>query len=179
MDKYPIALLNTLSILYTLSWNSWFVSSLPKSANWAFTSFSCRNIYVLVIVVVTCVCTYEFLLWVLQWDIQKEFQASDDLCISILLTSPVSQVTFEWLQGTDFQWAMDKSSSELLTEEPKLLQTEEPKIGSHLQITTYLSILFKFQGPNRCYSWKLLGVKEAFADWEHSMSCLWYSTASF
>lgn len=53
----------------------------------------------LLIVVVICVCTPEFLLQVLQWDIQKEFQARDELWISILLISPVSQVTFELLQG--------------------------------------------------------------------------------
>lgn len=47
----------------------------------------------LLIVLVTCVWGPQFLLWVLQWDGQKGFQARGDLYISILLISPIPQVT--------------------------------------------------------------------------------------
>lgn len=54
---------------------------------------------VLQIVVVSCDCAPRFLMWVLQWDVQDEFWARDDIYISILLTSPIPQVTFVLLQG--------------------------------------------------------------------------------
>lgn len=132
-------LLNTLITLYTLPRHSLFISSPADNGNWAFTSFSCRNFSVLLIVSVICVCTPQFLLWFLQWDVQKEFQARDDLYISVLLISPIPQVTFVLLQGAKVfteQWTRALLCILQRSHNYYRNMAEEPKLVPHLQITT-------------------------------------------
>lgn len=105
----------------------------------AFTSFSCRYFFC----ASNCCLPLDrapwFLLWFLQWDVQDEFWARDAIYISILLTTPIPQVTFVLLQGARVsteQWT--RALLYLLQRSHSYYRNtaEEPKLGPYLQITT-------------------------------------------